>query len=191
MNYHNSTFHQRVEYYVRQVAIGDIEALSGLFDLIGQRLVRYATSVIGDQHHGEDIVQIVLTKIAMNPKVIQDHQSAWAYLLRMTRNEAISLIRKHLNKKLLIQTDALVDIIDPDQETGNDTKQQVWFALGRLPTTQREVILLKVWEHMTFEEIAIILEIAPGTAASRYRYAMDKLRQFLSVSPVKRNCHNV
>jgi RNA polymerase sigma-70 factor (ECF subfamily) len=38
------------------------------------------------------------------------------------------------------------------------------------------VVHLKLWEHQTFEEIAQILDIPPNTAASRYRYGLDKLR---------------
>jgi len=44
---------------------------------------------------------------------------------------------------------------------------------------QRAVIHLKLWEGMTFDQIADLLEISPNTAASRYRYGIDKLRQRL------------
>jgi RNA polymerase sigma-70 factor (ECF subfamily) len=38
---------------------------------------------------------------------------------------------------------------------------------------------LKLWEHLTFEQIAEALEIPANTAASRYRYGLDKLRERL------------
>ena len=49
-------------------------------------------------------------------------------------------------------------------------------ALGELPEEQRAVVHLKLWAGLTFEEIAAALEIPPNTAASRYRYGLDKLR---------------
>jgi RNA polymerase sigma-70 factor, ECF subfamily len=49
-------------------------------------------------------------------------------------------------------------------------------ALGELPAEQRAVVHLKHWEGLTFEGIAAALEIPPNTAASRYRYGLDKLR---------------
>ena len=49
-------------------------------------------------------------------------------------------------------------------------------ALGELPEEQRAVVHLKLWEGLTFEEIAAALDISPNTAASRYRYGIDKLR---------------
>jgi RNA polymerase sigma-70 factor (ECF subfamily) len=52
-------------------------------------------------------------------------------------------------------------------------------GLRTLPPEQREVLHLKVYEQMTFAQIATALNIPPNTAASRYRYAMDKLRKAL------------
>jgi RNA polymerase sigma-70 factor (ECF subfamily) len=49
-------------------------------------------------------------------------------------------------------------------------------ALGELPEDQRSVVHLKLWEGLTFEAIARLLDIPPNTAASRYRYGIDKLR---------------
>jgi RNA polymerase sigma factor (sigma-70 family) len=49
-------------------------------------------------------------------------------------------------------------------------------ALAGLPEAQREVLVLKVWAGLTFPQIAAALEIPADTAASRYRYALAKLR---------------
>jgi RNA polymerase sigma-70 factor (ECF subfamily) len=54
-------------------------------------------------------------------------------------------------------------------------------ALEELPPDQRAVAHLKLWENATFEQIAETLGIPANTAASRYRYAMDKLRQRLRI----------
>jgi RNA polymerase sigma-70 factor (ECF subfamily) len=51
--------------------------------------------------------------------------------------------------------------------------------LASLPLEQREVITLKIDGGLTFAQIAEILHVNPNTAASRYRYAMEKLRRFL------------
>jgi RNA polymerase sigma-70 factor (ECF subfamily) len=51
--------------------------------------------------------------------------------------------------------------------------------LADLPDEQREIVLLRVWGQMTFEEAATALDISPNTAASRYRYALVKLKERL------------
>jgi RNA polymerase sigma-70 factor (ECF subfamily) len=48
-----------------------------------------------------------------------------------------------------------------------------------LPEDQRIVAHLKLWEGLTFDAIAQLLDISPNTAASRYRYGVDKLRTLL------------
>ena len=50
-------------------------------------------------------------------------------------------------------------------------------ALAELPDEQREIMILRVWGQMTFEEAAATLDISPNTAASRYRYALAKLKE--------------
>lgn len=53
-------------------------------------------------------------------------------------------------------------------------------ALRGLPEEQREVLVMKIWGGLTFREIAAALEIPPGTASSRYRYALRGLRTALT-----------
>jgi RNA polymerase sigma-70 factor (ECF subfamily) len=65
---------------------------------------------------------------------------------------------------------------DPDEEA---LRQMVETGLSTLPPEQRGVVYLKVWEGLTFDEIARVLHIPANTAASRYRYALDKLRNVL------------
>ena len=52
-------------------------------------------------------------------------------------------------------------------------------ALGEIPSDQRAVVHLKLWEGLTFDQIADLLGIPLNTAASRYRYGLDKLRDRL------------
>ncbi len=56
------------------------------------------------------------------------------------------------------------------------TRKALAVALEALPAEQKAVLVLKVWEGLTFAEIAEVLDISANTAASRYRYALDKLR---------------
>ena len=69
-------------------------------------------------------------------------------------------------------------------EASDDTDEEVFRralsdALAELPEEQRAAVHLRLWEGMKFEEIAELLGISLNTVASRYRYAIDKLRQRL------------
>lgn len=54
-------------------------------------------------------------------------------------------------------------------------------ALAHLAEEQREVIVLRFWHGLTFEEIAEVTHVSPNTAAGRYRYGMDHLRRRLNL----------
>ena len=60
--------------------------------------------------------------------------------------------------------------------------QAIERAMAWLPAAQREVVYLKVWQDMTFAEIAELLGLSPNTAASMYRYGLAKLKRRLELS---------
>ena len=57
-------------------------------------------------------------------------------------------------------------------------------AVQQLSKDQQEVVVLKIWGELTFQEIADTLQISNNTAASRYRYALDKLKKLLTPSMI-------
>ena len=61
-----------------------------------------------------------------------------------------------------------------------ERREQLAAALRTLPESQREVVVLKVDGELTFEQIGATLSISANTAASRYRYALERLRGLLS-----------
>lgn len=63
-----------------------------------------------------------------------------------------------------------------------ERKEMLEAALKALPEAQREVLVLKIWGGLTFEEIGATLDISPFTAASRYRYGLGRLRELLTPS---------
>ena len=62
---------------------------------------------------------------------------------------------------------------------GDERRVEIEAALRGLPAEQREVLVLKIWQELTFEQIGETLGIPPNTAASRYRYALIALRKQL------------
>lgn len=67
----------------------------------------------------------------------------------------------------------------------DERRQAIEDALHVLPEEQREVLVLKIWGELTFQQIANELEIPLNTAASRYRYALVTLRQQMKEA----DCH--
>lgn len=156
------------------------DAISGLIDLTSQRLVRFATTITRNQHDAEDALQAALIQVACQPKRLAQCDDPWSYLLRMVRNESLLIGRRKPRWSLM---DGICDLLTHrrvDEIEQEEQYREVWLAMRKLPTEQSEVVVLKIWEDMTFAEIAIVLEISPSTAASRYRYAKQKLAHHLA-----------
>jgi RNA polymerase sigma-70 factor (ECF subfamily) len=184
-----TTFSERVGQRANTLAELGVQSLGALYDLTARRLVRYAVTLTRNQHDAEDAVQAVLVRVAARPKLLAAAHCPWSYLLRMVRNEALGILRR---KKRWSRVSNLTDLLTRrlvDEVELEDTHRAVWKALRQLPTEQAEVVVLKIWEEMTFAGIGAVLEIPQNTAASRYKYAMQKLsRQLTPVRPEA--CHD-
>jgi RNA polymerase sigma-70 factor, ECF subfamily len=108
-----------------------------------------------------------------------DVKNLQAYLFAMARNEAVTLMRRQARRAEPPRPDDLWLVSMAPDTAQEDNGDAVRRALSDLPEQQRTVVVLKIYEDMTFQQIADALGISINTAASRYRYAMDKLRGLL------------
>lgn len=175
---------ERVKMCAVRMAESGVSALGGLFDLTSERLVRYAATITRNQHDAEDAVQAALVRVAAQTHFLCDADAPWPYLLRMVRNEALQIVRRKKRWSLLANLSDLLTRRSVDELEQEESHRAVWTALRSLPSEQSEVVVLKIWEEMTFAEIGKILEVSTFTAASRYRYAMLKLTQKLGAAHV-------
>src|ERR1039457_2434939 len=118
-----------------------------------------------------DLLQDLVVKLARTPQLLAGIREERAFLIRLAHNAAIELMRRRGTRDKTKENFAAEMISpfapsrDPDEKT---FREELAAALGELPAEQRAVVHLKLWEGLTFEEIAAALEIPPNTAASRY-----------------------
>jgi RNA polymerase sigma-70 factor (ECF subfamily) len=173
-----NSFQDEVRRCVSDVQQHGVLALGALFDLTAGRCLRYAQSITRSQEDAEDALQAAMVRITVKPHALAGADHPWPYFLRVVRNEALKIVRR---RRSVNAASGFVDrvIETEDSVEKDDNRNQIRIALGRLPQNQCEVVVLKIWEGMTFAEIAEVLGKSPNTVASRYRYAMEKLQQQL------------
>jgi RNA polymerase sigma-70 factor, ECF subfamily len=147
--------------------------VQSLYEQHGAALAAYGSCCGLDFAAAEDVVQQVFLKLLEGRTPMPE--KPLAYLYRAARNTSLNRRR-----------DFRHEVEMPADETwlvGHDRSREevlaVQAALRDLPEEQRETVFLKVWGGMTLQEIAGVLEIPMNTVASRYRYALDKLRERL------------
>jgi len=142
-----------------------------LYEEHGPALLAYASALLRDPSAAEDVLHQVFVKLLAG-RVSIDGPPA-AYLFRAVRNAALNRIRGQSREVGL--DDAVLWLESPGAP--RETVLALQSALQALPREQREVVVLHVWGQQTFEETAAIVGISPNTAASRYRYALAKLKE--------------
>ena len=98
------------------------------------------------------------------------------YCIRSFRNRA-SNYRRSLWRRLTRELESRRWFEPAPVES--PAEREAMRCLASLPVEQREAIVLKIWHQHTFEEIGELLEISPNTAAGRYRYGLQKIKNQL------------
>jgi len=150
--------------------------IDSLYRGYGPALLLFAMAITGERSCAQDVVHQVFLKMIEDDN-LRHALDKKAYLFACVRNAALNQAKRR------------------DRETTFDP-ESVWFnpptrdfaeernlrrALITLPGDQRQVVVLHVWGELTFSEIAHLLDISSNTAASRYRYALGRLREAMSV----------
>jgi len=179
----NPAFSVQIATAARELKQGDLAALGRLYDLTAGRLMRYAESLTHQFTDAEDALQGAMVRIAGRPELLAQADLPWAYFIRIVRNEALKIVaRRKPEQAVDVQSaegwasqESTVERIAEHEESVASVRK----ALQRLPAEQAEVVVLKIWEGMTFAEIAVVTGESANTVASRYRYALQKLSRSL------------
>ena len=143
----------------------------GLYERHGRALLAYACALLRDPSAAEDVLHQVFLNVLRGKAAIDGDPVP--YLFRAIRNTALNHIRGQSREVEL--AGAGVWLESPDGSTEESLALQS--ALATLPAEQREVVVLKIWGQLTFEEAAAVIGVSPNTAASRYRYGLEKLKE--------------
>jgi len=157
--------------------------LEGLYRDHAPALFRFLIRLTGSEADTKDILQEIFTRLAKSPHVLDDVATPRSYLFRMAHRLVIDRHRRDQTRQrydtLAWQEREPVSHPEPLADDALWIQNALGSSLDALPSEQKVVVVLKVWENMTFAKIAEVLDIPADTAASRYRYALDKLRESL------------
>ena len=140
-------------------------------------MVLFARQYVPTHADAEDVVQNAFVRFWRSRSSARDPVP---YLYKCARNEALQW-RRSSRRRRARESAAARDAADRASmfDYSAETAEQVEIveqALEQLPPKQREVLVLRIWEGLTFHQISAALDISSNTAASRYRYALAAMR---------------
>lgn len=155
------------------------ESLERIYDAHAQAVFAFVLNLTRDEAETADVLQDVFHKLVRQPGTLEGVENVRVFLLRMAHRVMIDRFRRRATRARLegaVEARVFAATEDPDADAH---RRALEAALGELPEEQRAVVHLKLWGGLTFAEIAEALEVPANTAASRYRYAIDKLQALL------------
>ncbi len=155
---------------------GSLAEIEFLYRQHGAALLLFASTITGERDRAQDAVHQVFLKLIENGNLSRAKDKK-AYLFACIRNAVLNE-RKFQGRHEPFETDSAWFTPPNRDVTGERNLRR---ALAVLPDDQRQIVVLHLWGDLTFSQISDLLSISSNTAASRYRYALEKLRSAMSV----------
>jgi RNA polymerase sigma-70 factor, ECF subfamily len=161
-------------------AIG-LEYLDGLYS--------YAMVLTRNHAEAEDLVQEAYVRAMPAMKRLRPESNVKGWLFKILRNAWLNQLRKRRTGPEIAWTDmedgSVRDIAEPSKDSyhalvSKIEREQVQAAIQKLPPNFREIILLREFEELSYDEIAGLLDCPIGTVMSRLARARSKLRKLLT-----------
>jgi RNA polymerase sigma-70 factor (ECF subfamily) len=133
-------------------------------------LILYGRALGLSHGEAEDVLQETFLALMQRRQLPSQPEN---YCLRSFRNRVLNY-KRSLWRRLTRELEAQRWF---DKSPGESPAERAAMrCLAELSVEQREAIVLKIWNQLTFEEIGRLLDISPNTAAGRYRYGLQKMK---------------
>lgn len=163
---------------------GDVKAFDELVKRHYQGLYQVAWRFVSDHGGADEVVQETFIKAFRSLPQFRGESSFKSWVYRIAINTAKNLLRSRGARETVSHEDVVLAFSDAsfsnmeDQQTTGLLKK----AVEALPPRQRQVLELRVYDDLSFKEIAEVLECPFDTAKANYRHAIQNLKKLLESS---------
>lgn len=164
---------------LRQAAAGDNSAFRQLMDRHADRMFRLASTLTGSATEAEDVLQEALIGAFKGARQFQGRSSVKTWLTRILLTQAARWQRDRRRRRLR-QSDGMEEKFGVEGDAhGVEAKIDVRAAMRLLTSEHREVLVLREFDGLSYEEISAALGVPIGTVESRLHRARSDLKQKL------------
>jgi RNA polymerase sigma-70 factor, ECF subfamily len=162
-----------------RLAADDPVALEMIWSEYASDLLGYLAGLHCSRIDAEDTLQEVFVTIARKRTSVASARQLKPYLFQLARNVALNRIKQ--NRRLRNRFECASDWLVPVEPAPADEERihELVTGLAELPEKQRSVLVLKFYRDKTLREIGALLGMSENTAASCFRYGIEKLRRVM------------
>jgi len=167
------------EQAIRACQKGDLEKFGALYDKYIGKIYDFIYFRLHHQQQAEDLTSLVFLKAIEKISSYNFNKGAFStWLYKIARNALIDHFRSTKKEQNLETVWDLSDDQDIEQDTDNQAQwKKVQTYLDKLEKEQREIILFRVWDGLSYQEIAEITGRTPAALKMAFSRAINKLRQ--------------
>ena len=165
------------EELVQEIKNGNRKAFSEIVKRHQRSLLRMSLRFVKDLDMAEDVVQESFIKAYEKLNAFEGRSSFKSWLFQIAVNTAKNKLRER--KRVTTDIDSVqlaVGAVAESSLVHTALSQEIQEEIDRLPTKQRTALILRVYEDLSFKEIADIMECPYDTAKANYRHALMKLK---------------
>jgi RNA polymerase sigma-70 factor, ECF subfamily len=158
---------------------GDLEAFGKLCGDYYPTLTATAYAVVRDHQLAQDAVQEAFARALVKLPGLKRPEKFAPWLAVICRNHARDVARKHARS---VPTEDLTDVPDRSESVNRDSQQRdqvVRKLLDRLPSSDRQVIVLRYYNNLSYEHMSAVLGLTPAAINARLYRAKTKLARML------------
>lgn len=174
---------------VQDYIAGNEESLSVLIKRHESRIYGFIYSKIADRDTSNDIFQDTFIKVikTLKSKSYNEEGKFLPWVMRIAHNLIIDHFRKNKKMPLFRETEefSIFSIMSDDSPTienkiiADQVEVDIKRLIDELPQDQKEVLIMRMYQDMSFKEIAEITGVSINTSLGRMRYALMNLRKVI------------
>jgi RNA polymerase sigma-70 factor (ECF subfamily) len=177
--------HERDEWLMAQVALGRREHLEPLIRRYAGPLLTFIRRMLGDLHRSEELFQEVFLAVWAKRKQYQFPRPFKAWLFGIALNKCRGTFRSR-SIPTVVPLEDDTSTIPSDREpspaekmVATETAALVSSAVTRLPPQQRAVIVLRIWDGLSYAQIAEVVGRTEGTVRANMHHGLAAMRKYL------------
>lgn len=169
---------------------GDSSAISELIGRHKKRVTEYIRMMVKDRDVADDIFQETFIKVVrfIDEGRYTDNGKFLSWVLRIAHNQVIDYFRQNKQQNKVTESDAGFDILGTlkfsndtveDRIVSSQIESDVRKLIEYLPQEQKQVVMMRYYDDLSFKEIAELTQVSINTALGRMRYALINLRKMI------------
>lgn len=167
-----------MEHIIKEVQSGNTELFEKIILAYQNRIYCYILKMIANSHIAEELTQDVFLTAYTKLNIYQNNDAFKAWLYKIARNKTLNFIKRKNFQSFFICSQRVEDLYY--EESFDDTyfDEKVEYALIRLKPQEKNLLILKSVEELTYKELAVIYNTNQSTIRKRYERAKKKFRKY-------------